>query len=84
MLSYIQQHLSLRLGLLILFVVGTVFSLSLGVLFYRSKQYIQRAAYHQAFETLNETVQHITAIMDKTAATRLTAEHLATDGAAAS
>ena len=66
MLSYIQQHLSLRLGLLILFVVGTVFSLSLGVLFYRSKQYIQRAAYHQAFETLNETVQHITAIMDKT------------------
>ena len=36
--TYIQQHLSLRLGLLILLVVGGVFCVSLSYLFYESKR----------------------------------------------
>ncbi len=67
-LSYIQQHLVFRLGLLILLVVALVLGVSLGLLFYRSKLYVQQAAYHRASEVLDETVLHIKDIMDRTEA----------------
>ena len=67
-LSYIQKHLSLRLGFLILVVVALVLGVSLGLLFYRSKLYVQKAAYHHASQVLDGTAQNITDIMDRTEA----------------
>ncbi|MBO4718449.1 MAG: HAMP domain-containing protein [Prevotella sp.] len=66
LMTYIQQHLSLRLGLLILLVVGGVFCVSLSILFYESKQQVRQDAVHRATQALDETVLHISAIMDQT------------------
>ena len=63
--TYIQQHLSLRLGLLILLVVGGVFCVSLSYLFYESKRQGTEEAVHRATQALDETVRHISSIMDK-------------------
>ena len=68
LVSYIRKHLSLRLGLLILVVVGIVFSASFGLLFYHSRQYVKKAAYRHASEVLSQTVHNITAIMVRTEA----------------
>ena len=48
LITYIQQHLSLRLGLLILLIVGCVFGVTLGLLFYHTKQYVRQAAENHA------------------------------------
>ncbi|MBR4730962.1 MAG: sensor histidine kinase [Prevotella sp.] len=66
LMTYIQQHLSLRLGLLILLVVGGVFCVSLSILFYESKQQTRKEAVLHATQALDETVLHISAIMDQT------------------
>ena len=66
LLNYIQQHLSLRLGLFIVFAVMVVFSLLFNFLFYRSKLYIQRAAIDRATQLLDNTAERINGIMDET------------------
>lgn len=63
--TYTQQHLSLRLGLLILLVVGGVFCVSLSYLFYESKRQVTEEAVHRATQALDETVRHISSIMDQ-------------------
>lgn len=65
LITYIQQHLSLRLGLLILLIVGCVFGVTLGLLFYHTKQYVRQAAENHATQVLNETVINIANITEK-------------------
>ena len=66
LISYIQQRLSLRLGLLITLIIAVGFSLLFGFLFYRCKRYIQRAAIEHAAQLLDNTAERITGIMDET------------------
>jgi len=63
---YIQQRLSLRLGLLIVLIVTVVFLLLFDFLFYRCKRYIQRAAIERATQLLDNTAERINGIMDET------------------
>ena len=63
-IRYIRQHLYLRLGLEILLILASVFTVSLSILFYYSKKQAQEAAVKKATETLDETVGNITSIMD--------------------
>lgn len=62
----IQQSLSLRLGLLIVFIITVVFSLLFDFLFYRCKLYIQHAAIDRATQLLDNTAERINGIMDET------------------
>ncbi len=64
LLTYIRQHLTLRLGLIILEIVGVVFGVSLGILFHQTKLYVRHAAESHAMQVLDQTVQNITSIMD--------------------
>ena len=48
LIPYIQQHLSLRLGLLIVFIVTVVFTLLFNYLLYRCRHFIQNAAIERA------------------------------------
>ena len=66
LMTYIQQHLSLRLGLLILLVVGGVFCVSLSILFNEFKKQVRQEAVSHATQALDETVLHISGIMDQT------------------
>ena len=66
LINYIRQHLSLRLGILILIVVGCVFSVSFSLLFHYSKQYVKKAAYSHASQVLNQTIHNISEIMIRT------------------
>lgn len=66
LITYIQQHLSLRLGLLILLVVGSVFGVTLGLLFYQTKQYVRQVAINHATGVLDETVFNISGIIERT------------------
>ena len=84
LITYIRQHLSLRLGLLILVVVGGVFVLSLGLLFRQTKLFLRQAAERHALEVLDETVGNINGIMDRTEAAtadmeRLVQQHMEPD-----
>lgn len=63
-ISYIQQHLSLRLGLLILVVVSGVFGISFSLLFLQINKYVRQAAERQAMEVLDQTISNISNIMD--------------------
>ena len=64
--GYIKQHLYLRMGLEILLILVGVFSVALGILFYQSRQLVQDAAMSKANKTLDETMLHISDIMDRT------------------
>ena len=64
LLDYIHQHLSLRLGLIIILIVGGVLGVSLSVLFYQTKQRVNRVAEHRATQVLGGTVRQIEKIMD--------------------
>lgn len=64
LLDYIHQHLSLRLGLIIILIVGGVLGVSLSVLFYQTKQRVNRVAERRATQVLGETVHQIEKIMD--------------------
>ena len=77
LITYIQQHLSLRLGLLILVVVGGVFGVSLGLLFYQTKQKVKEEAVRHATLVLDETVNKISNIMDHTEAVTASMERRA-------
>ena len=65
-IQYIRQRLSLRLGLLIVFIVTVVFLLLFDFLFYRCKRYIERAAIERATQLLDNTAERINGIMDET------------------
>ena len=64
--STLTNRLSLRLGLLILLVVGSVFGVSLGLMFYQTRKFVNQAAERRAMQELGETVKRITDIMDRT------------------
>lgn len=66
LLRYIRQHLSLRLGLTITLIIVLAFSLLFDILFYRGKQFIQRAAIEHATQLLDNTAERINGIMDET------------------
>lgn len=66
LIQYIQRRLSLRLGLVIVFVVTVAFAVLFGYLFYRSKIYVQRAAIDRATQLLDNTAERINGIMDET------------------
>ena len=66
LVPYIRQHLSLRLGLLIVFIVTVVFSLLFNYLLYRCKHFIQNAAIERATQLLDNTAEHINGIMEET------------------
>ena len=65
-IRYIKQHLYMRMGLEILLILVGVFSVALGILFYQSRQLVQDAAMSKANKTLDETMLHISDIMDRT------------------
>ena len=65
-IRYIRQHLSLRLGLLIIIVITVVFTALFDYLFYRCKNYIQHAAIEHATQLLDNTAERINGIMDET------------------
>ena len=66
LLNYIQQRLSLRLGLLLITVVAVMFSLVFGVLFYFCKEHVRRVAIDRANQLLDNTVVRISGVMDET------------------
>ena len=66
LVPYIQQHLSLRLGLLIVFIVTVVFSILFSYLLYRCRHFLQIAAIDRATQLLDNTAEHINGIMDET------------------
>ena len=66
LIPYIQQHLSLRLGLLIVFIVTVVFSLLFNYLLYRCRHFIQNAAIERATQLIDNTAEHINGIMEET------------------
>ena len=76
-IGYIQQHLSLRLGLIILLIVGGVLGVSLSILFYQTKQRVNQEAERHATQVLGETVQRIEHIMDDAEATTAELERMA-------
>ena len=63
---YIQQRMSLRLGIVIVFIVTVVFVLLFDFLFYRAKSFIQRAAIQRASQLLDNTAERINGIIDET------------------
>jgi sigma-B regulation protein RsbU (phosphoserine phosphatase) len=65
-IRYIRQHLSLRLGILIIIVITVVFTALFDYLFYRCKNYIQHAAIEHATQLLDNTAERINGIMDET------------------
>lgn len=77
LVTYIQQHLSLRLGLLILVIVGCVFGVTLVLLFYQTKQYVRQAAVNHATQVLDETVYNISSIFERTELATTTTERRA-------
>ena len=62
----IREHLSLRLGIIIVLIISVVFTLLFGFLFYRCKRYIQRVAIARATQLLDNTVVRMNGIMDET------------------
>lgn len=66
LLRYIRQHLSLRLGIIIVLIITVAFTLLFGFLFYRGKRFIYRAAIDHATQLLDNTAEHINGIMDET------------------
>ena len=62
----LREHLSLRLGIIIVLIITVFFSLLFGILFYRCKRYIQRVAIVRATQLLDNTVVRINGIMDET------------------
>ena len=63
---YIQQRLSIRLGLLTVLIISVVFSLLFDFLFYRCKYYVRQAAIERAAQLLDNTAERINGIMDET------------------
>ena len=66
LVKYIQQHLSLRLGLVIVLIVTVVFAVLFNFLFYRCRNFVQRAAIERATKLLDNTAERIDGIMDET------------------
>lgn len=66
MIRYIREHLSLRLGLLIVVIVTVVFTLLFSFLQNRCKHFIQRAAIDRAVQLLDNTAENINGIMKET------------------
>ena len=58
--------MSLRLGIVIVFIVTMVFVLLFDFLFYRAKSFIQRAAIQRASQLLDNTAERINGIIDET------------------
>jgi len=65
-IRYIQQRLSLRLGLLIVLITTVVFSLLFDFLFYRCKLLVRQVAIDKAVQLLDNTAERINGIMDET------------------
>lgn len=65
-LRYIQQRLSIRLGIVIVLIITVVFMLLFSYLFNRGKRYIQHAAIDRATQLLDNTTERINGIMDET------------------
>ena len=65
-IRYIGQHLSLRLGLIIVFIITVAFMLLFGYLFMRGKNYVQRVAIDRAAQMLDNTAARINGIMAET------------------
>jgi sigma-B regulation protein RsbU (phosphoserine phosphatase) len=65
-IQYIRQHLSLRLGIIIVLVTTITFSMLFGFMFSRSKSYIQQTAIDRAMQILDNTAERINGILDET------------------
>ena len=66
LLRNFREHLSLRLGIIIVLIITMAFALIFGYLFYRCKRHIQRVAIAHATHLLDNTVVRINGIMDET------------------
>ena len=66
LLRNLREHLSLRLGIIIVLIISVAFTIIFGILLYRCKRYIQRVAIAHATQLLDNTVVHINGIMDET------------------
>lgn len=66
LIDYIQRHLTLRLGLLILLIITMVFAVSFSISFYHTRKYVQKNAISHATTILDSTVLRVTSILDKT------------------
>ena len=82
--DYIRQRLSLRLGLIIVFLITVCFSLVFNFLLYQARLYIRQAAINRANQLLDNTVVHINGIMSETEAitnymAQVTSRHLYPD-----
>ncbi len=64
--DFIQERLSLRLGLLIICIVTVVFSLVFDFVFFNVKRYIRQVAIDRGNQLLENTVVRINGIMDET------------------
>lgn len=76
LVSYIQQRLTLRLGIQILLVVGVILGLFLGYVFHLTRQYAKQQAINHATEVLDSTVLRINHLMDRVEAATVSMEPL--------
>ena len=63
---FIQKRLSLRLGLLIVFIITMGFTILFNFLFSHGKEYLQKVAIERAEQLLDNTAVRINGIMDDT------------------
>ena len=64
-LKQIRRSFALRLSLMIVAIATVVFIIAIGELFYRSRTALREAAVAQATQVLNNTTQHITALLSE-------------------
>lgn len=64
-ITYIRHSLSLRLGLLIMFFAVIIFVISLGFLYFKTREYVRQDAMQRATQVLNNTVLRVTEYLNE-------------------
>ena len=64
-ITYIRHSLSLRLGLLIMSFTVIIFVISLGFLYFKTREYVRQDAMQRATQVLNNTVLRVTEYLNE-------------------
>ena len=72
----IRNSLSLRLGLWVLFFAAIIFVISIGVLYFKSREYVRQDAMRRASQELNNTVLRVMSYLNEVEIATINAEWL--------
>ena len=72
----IRNSLSLRLGLWVLFFAAIIFVISIGVLYFKSREYVRQDAMRRASQELNNTVLRVMSFLNEVEIATINAEWL--------